>query len=98
MDLGYLGRSPHQKSHFYLKQVVGLGVFILVKAILYNGDLFVNKGDHFWYPPRGATAAEEFPAESRPPIPSRPGIKYPVRATPHSDILGNAGGTESACF
>ena len=31
-------------------------------------------------------AAEEFPPPaSSPPIPSRPGITYPVRATPHSD-------------
>ena len=29
-----------------------------------------------------ATTAEEFPGRIQPPIPSRPGIKYPVRAAP----------------
>ena len=32
-----------------------------------------------------ATTAEEFLAKARPGIPTRPGIKYPVRETPHSD-------------
>ena len=35
--------------------------------------------------------AEEFLARSRPPIPSRPGITYPVRAPALTPILINLG-------
>ena len=34
-----------------------------------------------------ATTAEEFSAKARPGIPTHPGIKYPVRETPHSDLI-----------
>ena len=33
-----------------------------------------------------ATTTEEFPARSSPPIPSRPGMKYPIRTSPRSNI------------
>ncbi len=42
----------------------------------------------FWRATAAATAAaaEEFLARSRPGIPSHPGIKYPVRQSPHFDL------------
>jgi len=45
-----------------------------------------------WYhgtrraPTTAAAAAEEFLARPRPGIPTHPGIKYPVRHSPHFDI------------
>ena len=47
-----------------------------------NGGTGLSPNTRFWEGAAATTAEEEFSEDLHPPIPSHPGMKYPVRASP----------------
>ncbi len=92
MPYKHILKSIHKYTQFHTKSRFGHPNLDLGRPNLDLGRPNLDLGAHIqiwgaqiWRATAATAAAEEFVARARPGIPTRPGMKYRVRQSPHFD-------------